>query len=1107
MSRRRRLPWLLLLFYYTTAFITPSRPPISSSWRLYHSLERDEHIRLGQECFERYFDFVLDDWQLQAGGAIVAGFNTIVTAPTGAGKTVVGEMALLHAYHQLQKSGIYTTPLKALSNQKYTDLVPIFGRAHVGLSTGDVSINKGAAITVATTEVYRNIAWRAGEELSSTAVCVLDEFHYMGYPSRGGVWEESVITSPPHVQLVALSATLTNADALAEWMQFVTQRPTVLVAVPNAQRPVPLRYLFATKEGLYPLFRDPDAGPGAPHGLLGLRGDGLVDAASTKSKKKGFGEDESPSNKLPRGLEVNPALRAAAEKRMQRVNRAMERQKVHQRMHRDEDEFGIRRAPPGNRKLSPREEKKERERLLKREMRRAVPSLAAVVQRLEQKDLLPAIFFIFSRAGCEQAARMLYQRMKGPKDPNRLLEDEMEELFGGRPPVPPKRVTRQRGRRRGDLIEDSDGRTFRPSSNYIDEATLDALYGVSDHDEDIERPLDPSPLSSDNWNFYSKAGLLAYHQIEQVAARVTQFNEENSEIAFEDDVIEQYLFGVGCHHAGMLPAHKSFVESLFQNQLMKVVFATETLAAGINMPARTTVVCALAKRGDGSSMNLLETSNLLQMAGRAGRRGKDTDGTCVIVATPFESHEDASRILTDRIAPISSQFRPSYSLAINLIARGEGKLDVARQLVGRSFAMWEKRKAEEKLSEAVDNHGDGVHEVLQISAQEKFMSTLVDLLAVQVETRSAKFNVARLQMLLEILMDREKLKKASKAYVGALKMLELEQTTLGYLREEYRALQTGTIDEELLHEIIAEDAKDLLEQIDLQIQRVTETEKEVNRHPFTKIADIANEIMSVASPESQTLSAALRKAREGDQTAQSLNLSASELSTFAKASVVVRRKTRKLANTNPGLDPQSLLMQSAKAESAERDDTWNDMLAIIKTLVAYGCLTTANEFTYDVELEKELFTLTPAGVNVGMLGLENSLWCLVAMGGAWDVAGASSNLDTFRNAMGDDDTDWYDKSAESPPIALKSQQEAEAIVTQLRQMPPEEVAGYVSCLISENGRGAGASVVEQFQRLEISQQRLIQSALLSMERLYEVQKLYSVDESTRSCTLYVGAFD
>ena len=174
-------------------------------------------------------------------------------------------------------------------------------------------------------------------------------------------------------------------------------------------------------------------------------------------------------------------------------------------------------------------------------------------------------------------------------------------------------------------------------------------------------------------------GTLSF-SLTMVAARIQAFNEENDEIAFPDDIVEQYLFGVGSHHAGMLPAHKAFVESLYRAQLMKAVFATETLAAGINMPARTTAICALAKRDD-SSINLLETSNLLQMAGRAGRRGMDTDGTCVIVATPFETHEDAVTILTNPIKPITSQFTPSYSLAVNLIARGNGKLDVAKELV------------------------------------------------------------------------------------------------------------------------------------------------------------------------------------------------------------------------------------------------------------------------------------------------------------------------------------------------------------------------------------------------------------------------------------------
>src|SRR3569623_208632 len=164
------------------------------------SQQAQHYIELGRQRLSQYFRFPLDDWQLHAGGAICDGCNVIVCASTGSGKTVVGEMSLYYANEQKLR-GIYTTPLKALSNQKYADLIPMFGRAAVGLSTGDVSIYKREArMTVMTTEVYRNLAWRDSVELDDTAVCVLDEFHYMGYPGRGGVWEECVITSPPHIQ-------------------------------------------------------------------------------------------------------------------------------------------------------------------------------------------------------------------------------------------------------------------------------------------------------------------------------------------------------------------------------------------------------------------------------------------------------------------------------------------------------------------------------------------------------------------------------------------------------------------------------------------------------------------------------------------------------------------------------------------------------------------------------------------------------------------------------------------------------------------------------------------------------------------------------------------
>lgn len=183
---------------------------------------------------------------------------------TGSGKTVVGEMAL-HMCMKQQSDAIYTTPLKALSNQKFGELRQIFGKSAVGLSTGDISINREAELRVMTTEVYRNMAWRdmsglssVNTELSDNAIVVLDEFHYMGQPGRGGVWEESVIITPTHSQIVCLSATLPNGLQLAEWMEYVTGRKTILVEA-SQSRPVPLRYLFATKRGLYPLFRDPDA--------------------------------------------------------------------------------------------------------------------------------------------------------------------------------------------------------------------------------------------------------------------------------------------------------------------------------------------------------------------------------------------------------------------------------------------------------------------------------------------------------------------------------------------------------------------------------------------------------------------------------------------------------------------------------------------------------------------------------------------------------------------------------------------------------------------------------------------------------------------------------
>ena len=550
---------------------------------------------------------------------------------------------------------------------------------------------------------------------------------------------------------------------------------------------------------------------------------------------------------------------------------------------------------------------------------------------------------------------------------------------------------------------------------------------------------------------------------------------------------------------------------------MKAVFATETLAAGINMPARTTVICALAKRGDGSSMNLLDTSNLLQMAGRAGRRGFDENGYCVIVASPFENHDDAAKILTDPVKPIESQFSPSYSLAINLVERGQGKLDVAKQLVGKSFALWEKTQIEEKISAVVETHGEDVSEILEASAQERFMITLVESLQALIDMKVAKFDISYVENLLSIINDRELLKKASKSYLGATKILELEQSTLGYLEAELAASdQAGDDEDEILKDLFDEDQQDVLKQIASQRDRVAKVEKDIRKHPFTAVSSIANELMQDSdSLDGETLINDLQSVREFDDIgpiSEPTLVTPKDLCAFAKSAIVIRRKTRKFSTNNPEVDATALLEQADKADEA-LNDTWGDMLAIMKVLVAYGCLSMSSSLDEhdDFSFEQETFEVTPSGNNIGMLGFENSLWCLTAAGGAWDAIGASSQLDQFVTEVESID-DWFQTDKDSQAVSTgetrtglsKAQEEAQELVTLIRSLSPCQLAGYVSCLISEGSRGGGVSVIDVFQNMEPAQQRVIQKSLQVMDRLVEVQRDFDVDENTRICNFDVS---
>ncbi len=936
-----------------------------------------------------------------------------------------------------------------------------------------------------------------------------------------GVWEECVITSPTHTQIVGLSATLANARELADWMSSVTGRHTELIEAPGA-RPVPLKYLFATREGLFPLFRNPDAGPGSPLGLLGYRGDGIPTTPRKENQKQRDGypnidEDEILTvKKLPKGLQTNPALNGLAQRRVQKVNRMMERQKENQRSRFDSEEesdwYSNKRGRGRGRgrkidsaSLSPRERQKERERLTRKEMRKAVPSLPILLVRLKEKNLLPAIVFIFSRAGCDQAAETICNSFKGPLGSN--FGDDFQDDFPKpkKKKGPPQRKIKRKSKTDGEvgaddnnILKDDQGRSFRLSSNNVDESVFNSVLDANSVFAEEGFFNEGSPLSSENWKFYSSAGLLNDDEVAEVAARVAQFNEENHEIAFPDDVVEQLLFGVGRHHAGMLPAHKMLIEYLFRMNLMKVVFATETLSAGINMPARTTVICSLAKRGGNGSMSQLETSNLLQMAGRAGRRGMDTTGTCVLVATPFEGEDVAAKILTDPIKPITSQFRPSYSLAVNLIARGNGRLDVAKQLVSKSFANWARQQIEEARSGSTKFAE--VADVVVQASEENFLNTLVLTFDSMIEKRSAKVDVAFLTHLTEILKDRELLKKSSKNFEAAKLAYELESTTLGCLELESKDSfgdDTSLFDED-----------EILQQVDEQRARVKQASKKLKRHPFSSIAKLTNELLNDESADSEELLQARRNIQEMDDSSP---IESEDLARFAKSAVVVKRKLKKLSNSNPGMDPESLLLlESQKLLEGPEDSAWKDMLAITKALIAFGCIAPTSDLKkeYSIEdLEEETFKVTPAGTDVGMLSFENSLWCFLAMGGTFDVTNASEEFDKMKDAMlsfGSDDEEYFDSNEyteeNGEDLPSRAQQEAEDLLYHLKELSPAELAGYVSSLVTgDTARNSRVDSISVFKRLGPRLQRSIQILLDATERLTDVQRQYMVDEKTCSC--------
>ena len=520
------------------------------------------------------------------------------------------------------------------------------------------------------------------------------------------------------------------------------------------------------------------------------------------------------------------------------------------------------------------------------------------------------------------------------------------------------------------------------------------------------------------------------------------------------------------------------------------------------MPARTTVIMSMAKRGDGGSIGLLRTSNLLQIAGRAGRRGMDVAGTCVLVATPFEGADEAATILLNEIEPVTSQFSPSYSLAVNLIARGNGELDVAKALVEKSFAVWEKRQEEDNIVKTLAENVDGNDTNARALAAYNFFNIIENELKSELnrykssmDQTQSKDTAKSLEEVLITITNEQLLKKASKSYVAEKRMLDLEEKTIAYLMTEAEeAKEFGGDFNDLFGSEIDEQGieTDLYrnEQIDEQEKRIQQSKIVLENHIFTLLSMVLNNMISQRDLASSAINDALARAR-GEVSDRLID--ADELVSFVKSFSSKRLK--------------KIIKRVRKEESLSFDDdgdsndSWSDMQSMISVLESFGAIyREENESSSNLK-----YMISNAGENVSELNFENSLWAMTALGGAWDVAGESRRIDSLNEAF-DDLFDFENTDNEEKPIrSQKPQEEANELVQRLLGLLPSEMAGYVSCLVAEDSRKVDTSVMDLFERLSDPQRRVIESASLAAERLIEVQRKYSVDDAGSMCRLELGS--
>src|SRR6266487_1451177 len=527
-----------------------------------NEVEPGQEVLAGIKDFVARYPFPIDQFQHDAIVQLAQRQSVLVAAPTGTGKTLVAEYAIWLAQQRKQRV-IYTTPLKALSNQKHRDLREAYGYDNVGLVTGDIVEHSHASVVVMTTEVYRNMLLEEGgsrtnvsSALTDVGFVIFDELHYLSDIGRGPVWEEAIICSPLHVQLVGLSATVSNAEDLASWISRV-HRPISLVV--HEQRAVPLEHYYFL-DGKLHLVQDADGN--RIERFPGVGGEAKLAQMAARNRVYTFDDNEDDEeDDLDNDVWEERRRKGRGGKQARQQARRVDEQQAASESQNSDQAAAQEKPRP------------------KRPAERKSPLPSEILTALRDADMLPCLYFLPGRRVVEEAAMSTVLHLFTTPEEEALIKEEI-----------------------GVWMEN-----------------------LPQEDRNLQQ----------------------VHSLLNLLPR-----------------------GLAFHHAGLLPGLKVLVETLFSRGLLRAVFATDTLALGINMPARSVVVGSLSKF-DGQEMRLLTPNEYRQLTGRAGRRGMDVHGSAIIPYSPWEPFEGSFQRITGELLPVTSSFVIRYNSVLNLWRPGD----------------------------------------------------------------------------------------------------------------------------------------------------------------------------------------------------------------------------------------------------------------------------------------------------------------------------------------------------------------------------------------------------------------------------------------------------